>query len=108
MSQKRITFVSLKENIDTSTATGKLIFNIFASLSEFERDMIIERTKAGLDAARARGKKDGRPKKDEESIQRALKLYRSKEYTIQEITEMTGVSKAILYRNIGKLIAVAR
>ncbi len=98
--EKNIAFVSIKENIDTSSATGKLIFNIFASLSEFERDMIIERTKAGLEAARARGNKGGRPKKDAEAIKRALKLYHSKEYSIKDITKMTGVSKATLYRNL--------
>ncbi|TYS87722.1 recombinase family protein [Rossellomorea aquimaris] len=95
--EQNIAFVSLQENIDTSSTTGKLIFNIFASFSEFERDMIIQRTKAGLEAARARGNKGGRPKKDEAAIKRALKLYHSKEYSIKEIAEMTGVSKATLF-----------
>ena len=56
-----VTFVSIQDGIDTSTATGRFTFNIFASLAEFEREIISERTKAGLAAARARGRKGGRP-----------------------------------------------
>ena len=97
---KGIGFVSLKENIDTTTATGKLIFRIFASLAEFERDMISERTKAGLESARARGRKGGRPKKGNGKVQLALKMYDSKEYSISQIEEATGISKATLYRRI--------
>jgi DNA invertase Pin-like site-specific DNA recombinase len=100
--EKGIHFVSLKENIDTSTATGKLIFNIFASLAEFERDIISERTRAGLEAARARGREGGRPKKSDEKIKLALKMYQSKNYSIPEITEATGISKTTLYRYIKK------
>lgn len=95
-----IHFVSLKESIDTSTATGKLVFAIFAGLAEFERDMIVERTKAGLDSARARGRMGGRPAKDQDKIQIALKMYRSREYTIPQITAATGVSKTTLYRYV--------
>ena len=94
-----IGFVSLKESIDTTTATGKLIFNIFASLAEFERDMISERTRAGLDAARARGRKGGRPQK-RKGIDTALRMYDSQDYTVKEIEEATGISKATLYRRI--------
>ncbi|MEK5061858.1 resolvase [Paenibacillus sp. FSL H7-0326] len=95
-----IEFVSLKEKIDTSTATGRLMFNMLAALAEFEREMIIERTHAGLAAARSRGRQGGRPKKDEADIERAVKLYKSEAYSIADITEMTGVSKATLYRNV--------
>ena len=56
-----VTFVSIQDSIDTSTATGRFTFNIFASLAEFEREIISERTRAGLAAARARGRKGGRP-----------------------------------------------
>lgn len=95
-----VNFVSLKENIDTTSATGKLVFHIFASLAEFERDMLSERTKAGLESARVRGRKGGRPSKDNSKVKLALKMYDSKDYSLPQITEATGVSKATLYRYI--------
>ncbi len=76
---------------------------MLAALAEFEREMIIERTHAGLSSARARGRKGGRPKKDDADIERAVKLYKSESYTITEITLMTGVSKATLYRELKAL-----
>lgn len=92
---------SLKESwLDTTTAPGKLLFTIFAGISQFERDLISERTKEGLKSARARGRSGGRPKKSTKDIERAVKLYNSKQYTIKEIEEMTAVSKATLYRNL--------
>lgn len=92
---------SLKENwIDTTTPQGKLIFTIFAGLSQFERDLISQRTKEGLTAALARGRKGGRPKMEEKSIILALKMYNSKTYSISEITKATGISKSTLYRNL--------
>jgi DNA invertase Pin-like site-specific DNA recombinase len=100
--QKGINFISLHENIDTTSATGKLVFRIFASLAEFERDMISERTKAGLESARARGRSGGRPSKKNDKVELALKMYRSKEYSISQITEATGLSKTTLYRYIDK------
>jgi DNA invertase Pin-like site-specific DNA recombinase len=63
LQERKVGFRSLQESIDTTTSGGKLIFHVFAALTEFERDIIRERTKAGLDAARARGKKGGRPRK---------------------------------------------
>lgn len=94
---------SLKESwLDTTTSYGKLLFTMFAGISQFERDLISERTKEGLAAARARGRKGGRPKVNEKNIERALKLYESNEYKIAEITEMTGVSKPTLYRYLKK------
>lgn len=98
--EQGIHFVSLKDGIDTSTATGKLVFTIFAGLAEFERDMISERTRAGLQSARARGRKGGRPSADAEKVKRALKMYDSKQFSIPEITDATGVSKTSLYRYI--------
>ncbi len=92
---------SLKESwLDTTTPQGKLLFTIFAGISQFERDLISERTKEGLKSARARGRNGGRPKKSTKDIDRAIKLYNSKQYTIKEIEEMTAVSKATLYRNL--------
>ena len=93
-----IAFVSLKENIDTSTATGNLIFNIFASLAEFERDIISERTRAGLASARQRGRMNGRPKISKEKIETAIKMYHSQNYSVQEILQMAGISHSTFYR----------
>jgi DNA invertase Pin-like site-specific DNA recombinase len=79
--QRNIGFKSLTENIDTTTSGGKLIFHIFGALAEFERDLIRERTNAGLTAARARGKKGGRPKSplsEEKKLQMAKQMYEEK------------------------------
>lgn len=90
---------SLKETwVDTTTPHGKLMFTFFAGISQFERDLISQRTKEGLESARARGKKGGRPVKDKNDMTKAVKLYKSKEYSLKEIREMTGVSKTSLYR----------
>lgn len=97
-----INLISLKENIDTSTAAGRFFFHLCASFAEFERDMIIERTRNGLEAARARGRKGGRPKKDEKDVNRAIKLYESKQYSLKEIQKMTGVSSSTIYRKINE------
>ena len=92
-------FKSLKENLDTSSSTGKLIFHIFGALAEFERDIIRERTMAGLAAARARGRVGGRPKSlSDEKIRLAKTLWNDKSNNISEICEILGVSKATLYR----------
>lgn len=89
---------SLKESwLDTTTPHGKLLFTIFAGVSQFERDLTKERTIAGLAAARARGRKGGRPKADQKAIEQAIKLYESKTMTIAEILDMTHVKKTTLY-----------
>ncbi|MDQ0198684.1 recombinase family protein [Neobacillus ginsengisoli] len=93
-----IDFISVNDNMDTTTAIGKAMFRMLAVLSEMERDLIPERTRAGLEAARARGRKGGRPKTDSKILDKAIRLYKTKEYSVKEITEMTGVSKAKLYQ----------
>lgn len=94
---------SLRETwLDTTTPQGNLLFTIFAGLSQFERDLIRQRTKNGLEAARARGRKGGRPKAASGKIETALKMYDSKLHTISEITAATGISRATLYRAIGE------
>ena len=94
-----IGFRSLQEQLDTTTSGGKLIFHIFASLAEFERDLIRERTNAGLAAARARGRKGGRPKGvDEKKRKAALALKRDPQYTIREICEIVGISRNTYYK----------
>lgn len=91
-------FRSLQEALDTTTPGGRLVFHIFASLAEFERDLIRERTMAGLTAARARGRSGGRkPKMDERKIALARKLMADPEYSVSEICETLGVSSSTLY-----------
>jgi len=101
LESKGIGLRSLQEAIDTSSSSGKLIFHIFGALAEFERNLIRERTQAGLQAARARGRKGGRPKslnKDKQAL--AVKLYDEKKHTVDQICEMMGVSKPTLYKYI--------
>jgi DNA invertase Pin-like site-specific DNA recombinase len=100
LEERKIELVSIRDNIDTTASVGKAMFRMLAVLSEMERDLISERTRAGLEAARARGRKGGRPKKDNKQVEKAIKLYNSCQYTVKEIEEMTGVSKATLYREI--------
>ena len=95
-------FKSTTENIDTTSSGGKLIFHIFGALAEFEKDIIRERTQAGLNAARARGKKGGRPKllNTDKKLTTALRLYNDRNNTIDEVCQMVGISRATLYRYI--------
>lgn len=95
-----VDFVSINDSIDTSTAMGKFFFRTMASIAELERDIISERTKSGLQAARARGKKGGRPSKRTDRVEMALKMYDSKDYSIEQIVDATGMSKTTLYRYI--------
>ena len=98
--QKGVHLVSLKEQIDTFTSTGKLLFTLMSAIAQFERDVIADRTREGLQAARARGRKSGRPKISIENIQKAVKRYKTNRYTVKEIEEFTGVKKSTLYRNL--------
>lgn len=100
--KKGVNFVSLKENIDTSNAVGKLVFNIFSALSQFERDLISERTKEGLESAKRKGRKGGRPKTDLKTIETALKMYDSGLHTVKDICETTGIGRTTLYDHIRK------
>ena len=97
-----VAFQSITENINTSTATGQLVFHIFGALAEFERNLIKERTIAGLSAARARGRKGGRPKLAISSgkVAMAKKLYRDKTNKISDIRKTLNISRATLYRYI--------
>jgi DNA invertase Pin-like site-specific DNA recombinase len=94
-----IGFRSLQEQLDSTTSGGRLIFHIFASLAEFERDIIRERTHAGLAAARARGRKGGRPKGvDEKKRKAALALKRDPKYSVKEICDIVGISRNTYYK----------
>jgi DNA invertase Pin-like site-specific DNA recombinase len=100
LQQRGVGFKSITESIDTTTSGGRLVFNIFASLAEFEREIIKERTNAGLQAARARGRKGGRrtaltPKQ----LQIAQQLYDTKT-PVNEICETLGISRATFYRYV--------
>ena len=99
LNDRKIGFKSITENIDTTTSGGKLIFHIFGALAEFERDIIRERTQAGLNAARARGRKGGRPKKlTAKTVEQAKTLYDGRKHSIDEICRTLHVSRATLYR----------
>jgi len=95
---KGVTLISIKEKFDTNTPQGKLMLTVFQAFSQFERDLIVQRTKEGLSSARARGRKGGRPRVKDKNIEKALNLYNSKEYSISEIITMSGISSATLYR----------
>lgn len=97
---KGVHLVSLKESIDTSTSTGKLLFTLMSAIAQFERDVIADRTNEGLKSARARGRTGGRPKTDPDAVRKAIKLYNTQQYSIKEIKELTGVKKSTLYRNL--------
>lgn len=96
-------FRSLQESIDTSTSGGRLIFHIFASLAEFERDLIVERTQAGLQAARARGRVGGRPRALTEDQALAVRaLYDAGDMTVRQIADMFHVSTKTIYRSLDR------
>ncbi len=101
LESKKIGFKSLTESIDTTTPGGKLIFHIFGALAQFERDLIRERTNAGLAAARARGKKGGRPKAlDQKKAELAQKLYNDETNTLDDILKILNISKTTFYRYV--------
>ena len=101
LSARGIGLKSLNDPIDTTTPQGRLVFNLFASLAEFEKDLIRERTHAGLSAARARGRKGGRPKglpqKALSTASAAETLYREGKLTTQQIADQLHISKSTLY-----------
>lgn len=101
-----IGFKSLQESIDTTTSGGKLVFHLFASLAEFERELIRERTSAGLAAARARGRKGGRPVKlTARQVDQARRLLADPAARIDDICRMLHVSRATLYRRLKAPVA---
>src|SRR6184192_2361689 len=98
---RKIGFKSITENIDTTTSGGKLVFHIFGALAEFERDLIRERTNAGLQAARARGRVGGRPALlTKDKLRTARRMYEQKDMTVEKIGEVLGVSRTTVYRSL--------
>ncbi len=103
LDKRKIGFASLQEGFDTTTSGGKLVYQIFGALAEFERNLIRERTKAGLEAARARGRVGGRKEKlSAAQIETMIKMYESKDHTLKEICEVMGISKPTFYRYLNK------
>jgi DNA invertase Pin-like site-specific DNA recombinase len=98
LQERKVSFKCLQESIDTSTSGGKLIFHIFSALAEFERDLISERTGAGLKAARARGRLGGRPTLlDNRQINRMIEMYDEQKNTVSEICKIYDISRPSFY-----------
>jgi DNA invertase Pin-like site-specific DNA recombinase len=103
LSHRGVGFQSLQESIDTTTSGGKLIFHVFGTLAEFERDIIRERTLAGLSAARARGRMGGRPRNlDDKKKRHAVLLHSDPTNSVKDICRTLGISKATLYRYLAE------
>lgn len=101
LKEKNVSFVSITDGFDTNTTTGNLFFQIMAVLAEYERNLIRERTRAGLDAARARGRTGGRKKKlSTDQVSTLKKMYESKEHSLREICDLFNISKPTLYRYV--------
>jgi DNA invertase Pin-like site-specific DNA recombinase len=101
LKERKVGLKSLQESIDTTTANGRLFFKIMGSLAEFERDLISERTKAGLEAARARGRKGGRPSiMTAQKIKVARQMYEAGDSTVEDIAQTIGVSRKTVYRHL--------
>ncbi len=102
--EKKVGFVSLQESIDTTTSGGKLIFHVFGALAEFERELVRERTNAGLASAKSRGRSGGRPKiMNDRRIHLAQAMLKDPDITVKEICRTLQISKTTLYRYLKQL-----
>ncbi len=109
LSERGVGFRSLTESIDTTTSGGRLIFQVFGALAEFEREIIRERTQAGLAAARARGRKGGRPAlMTPDKVKAARRMYDQRDMTVAEIGAVLGVSRGTVYRALGRDVDTRR
>ncbi|MGJ9424187.1 recombinase family protein, partial [Aeromicrobium sp. CF3.5] len=101
LSERQVEFRSLNESIDTTSPTGRLTFYLFASIAEFERDLIRERTAAGVAAAKARGRRGGRPRVlSKAQIEQARRMMNEDDFTATDVADVLRVSRATLYRAI--------
>jgi len=101
--EKKVGFISVQESIDTTTSGGKLIFHVFGALAEFERELIRERTNAGLASARSRGRMGGRPKAmTDKQLRIAQTMLKDPKTTVKDVCETLQVSKTTLYRYLNK------
>ncbi|UZN54719.1 recombinase family protein [Bacillus paralicheniformis] len=98
MQQKNVDFISIMDQVDTSTEKGKIFFKLIEKVGDFQHDVLSESTKAGISEAKLKGKTGGRPRKPDHNVRRALDMYQSKKYSIAQITAETGISKTTLYR----------
>lgn len=106
LDRQQVGFRSLTESIDTTSPGGRLVFHVFAALAEFERELIRERTNAGLAAARARGRHGGRPPRlTPDQVKTARRLYDQKELTVGQIGDVLGVSRTTIYRALERQAA---
>lgn len=97
--EKEINFVSLENNIDTTTPMGMVLFSMCAAFSEMERELIRERVKAGLDAAHKKGRKGGRPRAlTPEKLSTLMSLTKNDEFSVKKICEMVGITRSVYYR----------
>lgn len=95
-----VKLISLKEQIDTKSPTGKLLTTVLSAISQFERDIIVQRTAEGLAAARTRGRKGGRPPIEKARLDKAVKLYESGVYSAKNTAKIMGISQATLFRAV--------
>lgn len=106
LEQRKINFASLTEKIETRSPAGRLVFHVFAALAEFERNLIRERTVAGLNAARARGRMGGRPAKlSPKEIKTVRALLKTADISVGEIAARFGIARSTLYRTVSKTTA---
>ncbi|KRN64018.1 Resolvase domain protein [Carnobacterium maltaromaticum DSM 20342] len=103
LEKEKVEFISLKENMDTSTPTGKAMLQMMSVIAELERNLLAERVKEGITASRRRGVNIGRPKIPQEKLNLAMRMYDSGDYSIKEILESTTISQGTLYREINKM-----
>lgn len=93
-----INFVSITDQVDTTTPVGKMQFGLLALVAQMEREILIERTRAGLDAARRAGSSLGRPAADPQKLARAFSLYASDNISVSEISKITGLGRSTIYK----------
>lgn len=100
--EKQVKFVSLKENMDTSTPTGKAMLQMLSVISELERNLLAERIKEGVEASRKRGRMPGRPRVPKQKLSMAIRMHSSGNYSVKEILETVQISQGSFYRELNR------